>query len=311
VKKHDYAELVRLFVNEVKKGVDPIVPVNRNELKPVRLAFQNSINRITSLLLLGSYCTIYTRLDQYVVDQAALDLYGRLMTVKQFRKAEYAFKLHAEQYSRLHDMWEKTIGADQGKAAKIGAIHAALSTHPKITDGLTAVIDSIPLWAWTAFEVLSEDLWVAAVNADHSLATRYASATGKQIEVSALGAYGKHDFNLSTLMGDVLRGKAEFDTLENTHTTYRRTFGVAFPMLQTPHLRLLALVRNLIIHNAGRVDRKFLENIKKANLREHLGGAKIELNTPFPLTARMALKLFLTVETCGGRLLALVDSRMK
>ncbi|HEX5424631.1 MAG TPA: hypothetical protein VFW94_13875 [Candidatus Acidoferrales bacterium] len=152
--------------------------------------------------------------------------------------------------------------------------------------------------AWTAFEVLASDLWVAAVNLQpNPLAVRFSQslqdkAQGKSVTVSSLAAYGDHDFNLSNLMGEVLRDKADFASLQTTRAAYERTFGTDVPAFTSPNLRLLELVRNLILHKAGIVDSVFLKALRdKAIKVSHPDLSTLEGGQQLPITRSLAAAL--------------------
>lgn len=169
--------------------------------------------------------------------------------------------------------------------------------HPEIRSGITTTLSAQLTLAWTAFEILASDLWVAAVNWDSDLAVRYSDAGGnsqsKSISIPSLASYGTHDFNLSNLMGDVLRDtKADFTSLKSTKFVYESTFGTKFHVFDSGELKLLELLRNLISHKSGIADERFIKGISDSFIKSAITDLPaIEAGEAFPITSKLAKQL--------------------
>lgn len=119
---------------------------------------------------------------------------------------------------------------------------------------------------WSAFEVLSRDLFVVLLNANPSWTSRLLDqpATRKRFAVEKLDwqTLSAHSFDLSSSMGLLLSQKADLDDIQ----TIRETFGALFPesaelnqRLSDEQLWFLFQKRNLIVHRRGLVDQQYLD----------------------------------------------------
>lgn len=171
----------------------------------------------------------------------------------------------------------------------------------------SALMASLVSGAWSAFEILSGDLWETALNLrPMPLARDWAARAGKQqgktIGVSLLGTY-----DLRKETGTMLRKeeKATFASLGATLANYVGAFGQpADSVLNDDGLRLLEHVRNLLEHKAGRVDDRFLENIRHLS---HPFGTLTPTKLLPPFDAPVAVKLIRPAVERGVRLIGFVD----
>jgi hypothetical protein len=191
-----------------------------------------------------------------------------------------------------------------------------ISKVPKAKDGMQSIHLSATVQAWTAFEVLKTDLWITAVNLLPELAVRFGNSGQKQdknFTLASLSKYGKHDFNLSGMMGTILyeESRADFTSLKSSRFAYDKAFGAAPALFDVQHLQLLELVRNLILHNAQNVDQKFIDEINEKGLAAMPECANLTPKEPFPLSGETASKFLETAGDCGNALLEFVDSKLK
>jgi len=148
--------------------------------------------------------------------------------------------------------------------------------------GLEATLRGIVLGAWTAFEVLSSDLWEAAINAyprrlaalkgDNSVLRRPRSTFGAFPEAASesptssklirLDFLLAHGFNLSAKMGTVLRERFNFQALAGIQEAYLAAFAQSDSRVRAivlePALEALACTRNVLAHRSGVVDDQFM-----------------------------------------------------
>ncbi len=151
--------------------------------------------------------------------------------------------------------------------------------HRDIQLGVATILSAQVALAWTAFEMLATDLWISALNeAPNPLAVRFASSMaekqqGKSVAISQLAEYGRRDFNLSSVMGTLLKdiGKADFTSLRSTKFAYEKAFGEKIALFDHNGLQVLELVRNLVLHNAGIIDAKFLDSLKERGISRQGG----------------------------------------
>lgn len=192
--------------------------------------------------------------------------------------------------------------------------------HSSLTLGIRAVLLAQLSLAWTAFEILSSDLWVAAVNErPNPLAVNFAKtppqgkrkSQPKSIAITNLSRYANRDFNLSKVMGNlfVSEKKADFTSLRTTRFAYDKAFGTSTRVLANPDLRLLELVRNLVLHRAGIVDDTFLKGIGK-RFRNDPDCAQAENGKPFPIDAKVVNRMATAAATVGAGLLEFVANQL-
>jgi hypothetical protein len=138
-------------------------------------------------------------------------------------------------------------------------------------------VASMVVMAWTAFEVLSKDLWVVAMNhGDKRAVERVFAAqnkagglkpdaeTTKQAEkmvpLSILQDFG---YDLRSRMGDLLvqQKKVEFMSVKTTRIAYEAAFGAAidgvFKGTGCEEIEALEYIRNAIVHAGGRLDVRY------------------------------------------------------
>jgi hypothetical protein len=118
--------------------------------------------------------------------------------------------------------------------------------------------------AWTGFECLAVDLWVAALNADTRLGHQALSAdppndvpVGLAQKSLPLATLGRYQFDVSRCLGTVLKDKFRFGKVEGIRTAYTAAFGEKTPCVAAlghPGLPKLEATRHLIVHRAGRID---------------------------------------------------------
>src|SRR5262245_14892449 len=112
---------------------------------------------------------------------------------------------------------------------------------------------------------MAGDLWEAALNAHpDELAKLAGKKEGtREDRFVRLDRLQQHNYDLSKVMGTVLRQRYSFDSLKEA----RRAYSEAFPKgaiavqaaISDRTLDALSLVRNLIVHKGGIVDKEFLE----------------------------------------------------
>lgn len=188
--------------------------------------------------------------------------------------------------------------------------------HPEIATGIHAIMLSQITLAWTAFEVLSADLWIASLNErPKPLATNFARSTqptaqDKSITITALAEYGDHNFDLSKSMGTlfVQQKKVDFTSLETTKRAYEKAFSKDLPAMDEPNLKLLELVRNLILHRGGVVDLQFMKDLTTKQLQSHPDCLAAKTGEPFQINPAIATRLVAAAVDAGTSVLKFVVS---
>jgi hypothetical protein len=142
------------------------------------------------------------------------------------------------------------------------------------------------LSAWTAFECLASDLWVAGVDqGTMEIRNRVADHTWKASE--AIPTQGAHtwQFDSRTHYGSWLRerGKVSFLKLEYIKSNYKIAFGDdcknLFDTVTDGYIYALSAVRNVLTHNSGIADKQFLQMAQRfTELKEITKGQLVLLD---------------------------------
>jgi hypothetical protein len=153
--------------------------------------------------------------------------------------------------------------------------------------------------AWSAFEVLSTDVFRVTINKNPKLASLLLKndRTKRLYQHKEFGlTLGDHGYDLSGSMGDVLLEQCRLDDID----TIRTAFDVIFPMSSTLRESLaerelwhLNKLRNLIVHRAGVVDAQFRESM----------GLKVAIGCRLIVTAPHLQKILVLVGRTGLDLL--------
>lgn len=199
--------------------------------------------------------------------------------------------------------------------------------------GIEAILHSQILAAWTALEAVLQDAWVTALNhgpksisknvLERNKALRpvndeaaSSKNSDKLIPIKCLSEYG---YDLRNRMGDLLydQGKVDFTCLNNAARAYNAAFGKDVSDLingDTPRgedIRMMEAIRNLLAHQAGIVDIKFIRNVaslKKSTLSTDLSGLAVK--KALPITASMVGHLNACAIATACDVLRAVDARI-
>jgi hypothetical protein len=183
----------------------------------------------------------------------------------------------------------------------------------KVTIWLDCTIKSIITASWTAFEVLSGDLWRNALNSEPQLITtkRMQAAltrrdnqknsshdlTGRSVN---LGLVAKHGFDLRNCLGSLLIERFSLNSMEKIEQAYYDIFGEVPELKQIfkdKHLLMLEETRHLIVHRGGIVDRKYNDRFQK----------QFELHEYLPLEKMPLVEMINSSVNCGAALVKFMD----
>jgi hypothetical protein len=151
-----------------------------------------------------------------------------------------------------------------------------------IRNSITAILSSVLLGSWTAFEVLAGDLWVAALNDRPRLgfaaldADKSDSDSDEEKErkdkvkfTLPVKLLRKYKYDLKTRMGSVLRKKWDFARRVEAKEAYLKTFRkpsdkhVLESIFDDQKLIWMAAIRNSIVHDGAIADHEFTCQIKR------------------------------------------------
>jgi hypothetical protein len=262
------------FVPRCNIALDRLA-VQSEILKPIADAFRRNVNRIVATSVTPSLL-------------AALSMYNTSMWCKAVHKVlgkpvvEPGDESALPQISAEFRLLSSSL-SDVQKCAMLEAIkhnvdayaaHSGLPFH----SGLSSILAAQVISAWTAFETLAKDAWIAAVNVRPKLLGLQEAMVGKSIPLRKLHL---HIFDLKNHMGDVLHDRFSFDSLEGTFEAYRSAFGKDVPFVSIFKNEMIDLVcqtRNVLVHRGGIVDRKYRDRV--ANIRRL---TRVVVGTEVPL----------------------------
>ena len=159
--------------------------------------------------------------------------------------------------------------------------------------------------AWSAFEAMAADLWIAALNKDpKKLALNYASKNGqKNFIISQLAEY---QFNIKYRIEELYKNhkKVSFDTLNDIKIAYSQAYGIFENEVlgDTKELFIAEKTRHLIAHRSGIVDAEYAKFVRNT---EPYGGFCI--GNPIPLNGPLVAVLIESCASAGIKLLNFVD----
>ena len=139
-------------------------------------------------------------------------------------------------------------------------------THaPTIHTAFESLLKSTVTLAWTALEILFEDLWEASLNFHPKILAKVSlpDARRKKLDQPAMmQVLDHHDYDVSRQMGTILKEHFGFHRAEERLSAYSGAFNVdgvkVLQAVQDERVQALWLLRNLIAHKGGKIDSTFL-----------------------------------------------------
>lgn len=260
-------------------GLDRVLQgVRTEELRGPATAFFENVVRLQTLLLLPIVASAYSRLFEQKKAEAVS------ITTTPVDDPGYNEAIdEAITYLCLKWMAEST---DETRGIFIHRYGAKtffrLSSGP-IRAGSEAILVSQLTGMWTAFESLAGDLWTCAVNAHPQVLAklegsknrisnsqkereRQQSDTSGTVERELLDKFSRGTYDLRHKMGNVLRESFSFIKLSGIRVAYSRAFSERYEKidaaLSNRALDALNAIRNVIVHNAGRIDDEYFDKAK-------------------------------------------------
>lgn len=264
-------------------------------------SFNVNIGRVRSFAIFPATMAAHSHLHQLAQDQAMLKVVGSLT----YHGSNFpAAKVHAERMK---------IGRSKAGVKTVSGRTLILSGASNVDDfarendeaytAVRALLSSLVIGCWTAFESLAVDLWTAALNEgpktlSANVISRPVSSTradglappGGQEKTISLSDLTQFGYDLNSVMGDILRKrkKVDFQSLENTKNAYRAAFGDSFEFTTSSfrELKLIESLRNLYAHRGGVVDTAFQNQTE--NFPEC---ASAQLGREFPIDGPLCARI--------------------
>lgn len=306
---------------------------NKVPLGPATASFNTNVARIETLVRLPIFLMDIASLQQLVSDTATFRLTQTLEPTPAQMPSMDAFAAERVRLMKIalsggavsvrSTPW---VDADSIPIhfASCGNLQELLTNSENNVPGLIVAIESllasVLISAWTAFETLAGDLWVAAVNARPDSLGENVFGTNATIDFGLLREF---DYQIEGRLGDAARKKdhGKFNSLDSIKEAYLLAFRAPpgdAKAKSSPNLvqlfntyfrplRVLELLRNLLAHQGGKVDAIFLAKIKPFDYDL----AKLEADKPIPLQGNMVIQGVGPVIEFGTKLIEFVDSWMK
>jgi hypothetical protein len=277
VKEHDYKSLlIDLSFKEIKP------PINDEAIQLVSSSFTNNMNRLVALskmphalmhyaTWLGTYASVAHHMETgtYLPDSMEMDtdLSERLNAkITQFMEKLIIVDQHDDNVVATHKLERVISNLDVLDVYLEGTISPAIE----------AVLHSVVIGAWTAYETMAADLWESCLNArprlgfvaldaepsplDDEEKTERKQKVKYSLPVKLLR---KWDYNLKNRMGSLLRGKWDFSRRDQAADAYRKAFGkdndTLNNIIDDINIRWLNATRNVLVHRAGEADAEFVK----------------------------------------------------
>lgn len=209
------------------------------------------------------------------------------------------------------DKWEaearSTVGIDHMADS---ACEFLLSLHEQESVRIAAkeLLRQGTALLWSAFEILSRDLFACLVNSDPMLGKLLLESPDgrrvfqlKALELDTLASYG---FNISSSLGSILVSRQDLSDLR----TIKCVYGLLFPenaevreALATRELWMLAQRRHLIVHNRGIVDQRYLDNT----------GDRVAVGDELQLDPNVVEQYAFVMQTAAAAMVAAVGNKLK
>ncbi len=210
------------------------------------------------------------------------------------------------------------------------AVQSVMETmgDPAATDAVELLMSMQIVGAWSAYEILAGDVWLAAVNArPGSLGVNaWTSAKDRKPDYDepeqpttkaiSLDAIRKIDFDLAHRFGEIVRREFGFNALDGIAKAYQAAFRVVqkgkvavpeavkawFRGKDFDDLRVLESLRHATVHRGGLADPIFLERVK--NDPEF---SSLPPNSPIPIDGVKAKRYTEASVSCARSLITGVD----
>jgi hypothetical protein len=242
-------------------------------LRPVALAFLENLSRTSSFALMPAHLSVLARRGQLWTDYIDQKL-GRSINPD---LKEYSRAVSKEEAELARPLVEKHVSPSASELRElidnlgIKYIEHSLELDKDMRESMMAVLSTIVLESWTAFESLVSDLWVVGVDkGPKDVRVRVANSTRLLKPDDNIGAKELLDveFDPSSNYGSSLRelGRVSFQKLDYIKRFYSiafdHDFGKMFSEVENGYITALAAFRNALIHNAGKADKKFVKNVQ-------------------------------------------------
>lgn len=269
--------------------------------KDIGFSFSANMNRMGNLARLAPYFAgkgYELQRLQCLAEEAA---FGKVRWFFDDEGNEEQIKKLNSEYERLLDKYDSEFTGQQRYDRHtlhgyklVDLVDVMDDAHPFVS-AMRGLLSSIVLGSWTAFEVMTADLWELALNTyPKGLADLDANKgtakpkrgedqeddDHKKIGLNQLQKYG---YDLSNKMGTVLKDKFSFTKLDGIRKAYAAAFDNRYKNLhaivEDKALEHMAAYRNVLIHKGGKADTEFCRQVSShPTLKEIVVGEHLPLH---------------------------------
>jgi hypothetical protein len=284
----------------------PIYKINCVALQPAWYSFQHNIESVKIMAGLPTE-VVFAAIDHLLtLSQATFNVLGKpvmvneeLMPNRDAISAEYdSIKNHF--FDGRRDVIE-TFARDL-----ILYNSNTLVNSPLNKPGFFALLEAQVIGVWTAFDVLTSELCVAAVNADPRSLYNFGD---QKIELkSLLKASVAGDW--SGRMGELLKEFVRLDSYKGKVDAYKQLFQTERirKAIESPAIRLACLLRSQLVHNSGLADSSFVAQAKKINMEPW---NSVQEGQRLPLDGVNVAEVSESLIHSANELIMAVDERLK
>jgi len=280
------------------------------EIEPVAAAFMRSVKRVTQMGALPTYFVAFASL------RMSMELAARAKLLIPFHETdEQKTQLFNEGRAMMDEFCRRP---DYNRMMnEVGSTNVKLlsSSTKQMDEGMLAILESMIMGGWAAFESMASDLWEVSLNhGPKTWVMKYTGATSakasknqeKSVVISQLNRY---DFDVSKQMGTILKAKNGFASWREISQAYSDAFGDEMVSILNDQahneLRAMEAIRHVIAHRAGIVGPKFLEDV--ADFPEWNSCAK---DQPLPLDGSKVSRLMDSVVSCAESMIKWIDKNI-
>jgi len=296
------SDLVRFGLSEL--SVEPLRGMLRN-FANVYEAYARCINRTYDLAKLPTMLTLEATAFGLNLAEATKEETGSFKYTRIAKRKRDDIRLRMTKVEcDLPPIHPRTLNNRVSSAVQTILARA----DKKLTDGLDSVMPSLIVFAWTAFEVLCEDLLEKAIDLRPMWFTPLRGRGSKRrlLAWEAMSLRGKTSTHSHGSFGIAKREQLSYSTIKGIRDAYWLAFCVDSRgidrLIADRKIDTLHAIRNVSVHNGGVVDRVFLNRV--AGLPEF---TKAGIGDPLQLDFGMVKNLVQPVLARGIKLIAAVN----
>ena len=253
-----------------------IASLKTDFLKPWLSLFESNLQRTANLAVMPAMIATYVRRDQVFLSNANFRLYNKgEYSLEEVLNQVFTIEMEAELTHQLEAFDRDPNALDRYARGPFGCgfIEGHLTMNNRgMQSGMDAIFSSIVMESWTAFESLSSDLWVSAIDEGPRVLGNTVVNNSKQLIPSdsiTVKILRELEYDARKELGMFLREtrRVSFQTLDKMKTAYSIAFGEAaeklFKDTNNGYIDALSAFRNIFAHKLGKADKEFFRSVQK------------------------------------------------